>query len=298
MASYVRYRFIRTPLNLLFTCFSGMSLVTHVVMFFEASVAYPISLLNGICIWTEVDNSFLNCFVFALTSLTITMVALLQCLIIGGRSPSYRQVGLALILVWMYVLAISLITLIVEVTLISYYAPQHACAPFTLSQEAQDYRLTVRFALTATRGVMFDIPSLLLSSVSTITSCVRYHKNVIQREQSVQRKMLLLPILMIGSLSLTTLLSRLVAPLIPLFVHNLSRTQINQVVPAFAVVVRLLSQANSFMFAALLIFLNTAYRKGLKMILMDLKKRLFSKPEKKKLKLNRVHPETQVSLSS
>lgn len=295
VASYVRCTFLRTPLNLLFASFSGLSLVSHVVLLLIGSVLHPIMILNGVCVWTEVDYAMLSFFVFALTPLTIAVIALFQCLIIGGTVVSYRHAAIALIVTWTYAIVIMLIALIVEVTLTLMYSPVRTCTPVGLPQDQREFRVNLRVASNVIQAVLFDIPCFVLITIGTITSCVRYHKNILRREAGLQRRILLLPILMIGFLSFTTLVSRLLVPFVPVFAVRLQNSLLT---PISYVLVRLLSQSNSFLFAGLLIFLNKGYRKGIKNVLLDFKKNLSATFKKKRFGANRVYPETTRSTTS
>ena len=76
---------------------------------------------------------------------------------------------------------------------------------------------------------------------------------------------------MISFFLLTTLISRLLIPLIPILGHGFG---LSRLIPILGTVLRLVSQSNSFLFAALFIGLQRNFKKGIKTMLKRARMRI------------------------
>ena len=281
VASYVRCKFVRNPLNLLFAGFSAVSIVGHVMVTLISFIGFPIGLVRGDCALSETSTFVRGLFILTLGPLTVTCISVAQCLIVvwGRQVVTYRRVVVTLSVVWTYALILRLILYVVDVSLVD-NNPAFCSTP----REERSLKLFLRISRNIVAAATIDIPTLIIVIVSTVTSCARYQKHSIRKEGELQRKMLLLPILFSTFLFVTTFLSRFVFSLLPLFLFEPSiRVRVQSSIPYVAGTIEFLSISNSPLFAALLIYLNISYRKGIKEILS---KALCSNRKS----ANRVHP--------
>ena len=287
VASYIRCKFVRTPLNLLFACFSGMSIVSHIFVCLISFIGLPIGLFREDCVVSDSSAFVRGFFILTLAPLTVSCIAVAQCLIVssGWNSVTYRSVVSTLVVVWTYAFILRFILYIIDVSTVDIKTP--FCA--SVSPEEMRKKFVLRIARNVVSAVLIDVPTLIVVIVSTVTSCVRYQKRVIRKEERLQRKMLLLPILFSLFLFFTTFSTRFVFLLRPLFLFNSSlRIRFLSTVPYITSINEFLTITNSPLFAALLIYLNTAYRKGIKEILSASRKAMCKRR-------NRVHPDVTPS---
>lgn len=104
VASYIRSKFVRTPFNLLFACFSGMTLVGHVITCLISFIGLPIALVRGDCVLAETSVFVRSTFLSVFAPLTVVCIAVAQCLIITSRKGlvTYRGVVVTLVVIWTF----------------------------------------------------------------------------------------------------------------------------------------------------------------------------------------------------
>ncbi len=207
-------------------------------------------------------------FVFSLPSLTITLIAAIQCYVIlaGMKKLTYKRVAVAVVIAWSYGVFVWMISTVGYI-----YTRSQSCK-LTSTNSTVDERIDIIGTIFNTLdGLFIDIPCFVIISVMTITSCSCFYKKVLNPSTSVQRKMLLLPILMIGFFLFTTILSRSLIPLIPLFRQRLG------FLTALGTLIRLISQSNSFLFAALFLGLQKNFREVVVRMLKSAREKLSCK---------------------
>ena len=270
VASYRHCRHLHTPYNFFYVCFSGLSIFSNVILSFLGTIVHPIALRQGVCLYTHIEVKSQHILVFSLPPLTIAMIDIVQCYVIlrGTSKLSFKIVASLMVAVWSYGVLLS------SIGVIGYlYTVSQPCDTASLTQSELDGRIRKGFVFNSLDVLFIDIPCFFIITISTITSCSCYFKKAQQSRVSMQRRMLLLPVLMIGLFASTSLLSRFLIPLIPILGHKVNF----QLLPISAIVVRLISQFNSFLFAVLLIGLNKNFREGIRTVLKDTRMKICGK---------------------
>ncbi len=268
LASYCHCKNLRSPYNLLFVCFSGLSLVSHIILFILSTIAHPVSVVTGtLYIYLYFEIKIQHFLVFSLPSLTITLIAVIQCYIIlfGAKKLTNKRLFAVIAFVWGF----GLFVWIISTTGFIYSRSQR--------YEFTDTNLNSSSEIDATGiifvnldGLFIDIPCFVVIIVVTITSCGCFFKRAHNLSASVQRRILLLPVLMISFFLITNVLSRSLVLLIPLFGRELV------FLPILGIIIRLVSQSNSFLFAALFIGLQKKFREGIVNMLKNVKQKMSS----------------------
>ena len=262
VASYRHCRHLRTPYNFLYVCFSGLSIFSNIILAILGTIVHPIALRRGVCLYTHIEVKSQHVLVFTLPPLTIALINIVQCYVIlhGTSKLSFKKVVFLMVAVWSYGVLASLTGVVGYL-----YTVSQPCDTAGLTQSQLGGRIRNGFVFNSLDVLLIDIPCFFIIVITTITSCGCYFKKAQRSTVNMQRRMLLLPILMIGLFVLTSLLSRLLIPLIPILGHMVNFL----LLPISATVIRLISQFNSFLFAALLIGLNKNFREGIKTMLKD-----------------------------
>ena len=268
LASYRHCKELQSPYNLLFVSFSCLSLVSHSILFILGTFVHPIAVSNGVCLYTSVEIKAQHMLVFSLPPLTITLIAFVQCygILNGVKKLTYKRVFIAISAIWTYGVIVSMVS-----TTGYLYMIARTCEPVNVNSTEIDPRVIVGVVFSATDAFFIDLPCFLLIITTTITSCSCFFRRSLLPGASVQKRMLFLPILMISFFLLTQLISRLLSPLIPILGHGFG---LSRLIPIIGTVVRLVSQSNSFLFAALFIGLQRNFKEGMKTMLKRARMRI------------------------
>ena len=268
LASYRHCKELQSPYNLLFVSFSCLSLVSHSILFILGTFVHPIAVSNGVCLYTNVEIKAQHMLVFSLPPLTITLIAFVQCYAIlnGVKKLTYKRVVIAISAIWTYGVIVSMVS-----TTGYLYMIARTCESVNVNLTEGDSRVIIGVVFNTIDAFFIDLPCFVLIIVATITSCSCFYKRSLHPSASVQKRMLFLPILMISFFLLTTLISRLLIPLIPILGHGFG---LSRLIPILGTVLRLVSQSNSFLFAALFIGLQRNFKKGIKTMLKRARMRI------------------------
>ena len=275
LISYGFFKNLRSPFNLLFVCFSGLSLFSHVVLFILVTFAQPIAIAKDECFrYRHFEIKVQNFLVYSLPSLTVTLISAIQSYIIiaGVKKVTYKRVVVAIISVWSYGVCVWLIGTVGYV-----YNSIDICGSRSANSTITEAHI-VRTLFSVLDGLFIDIPCFVVILIMTITSCGCFYRKVNNPSINLLRRMLLLPILMISFFFFTTVLSRSLNILVPLF--GLRRLGLSRSFPILGITIRLISQSNSFLFAALFIGLQKKFRKGIVEILRGIKQKISCKSVK------------------
>ena len=262
VASYRHCRHLRTPYNFLYVCFSGLSIFSNIILAILGTIGHPTALRRGVCLYTHLEIKSQHILVYTLPPLTIALINIVQCYVIlyGTSKLSFKKVVFLMVAVWSYGVLASLTGVVGYL-----YTVTQPCDTSGFTQSQHGSRIRIGVVFNSLDVLLIDIPCFFVIVITTITSCGCYFKKAQQSTVNMQRRMLLLPILMIGLFVLTSFLSRLLLPLIPILGHTVNFL----LLPITATVITLISQFNSFLFAALLIGLNKNFREGIKTMLKD-----------------------------
>ena len=271
LASYRHCKELQSPYNFLFVSFSCLSVASHVILFLLGTFVHPIAVSKGVCLYTHVEIKVQHLFVFSLPPLTITLIAFVQCYAIlnGVKKLTYKRVAIAISAIWTYGLIVSTMS-----TTGYLYGISRICESVNLNSTEADTRVIIGSVFNTIDALFIDLPCFVLIIVATITSCSCFYKRSLLPSASVQKTMLFLPILMISFFVLTTFISRLLIPLIPILGHGFG---LSKLIPILGTVLRLVSQSNSFLFAALFIGLQRTYREGMKTMLKSARMRIMGR---------------------
>ncbi len=244
-------------------------------MFFLTTIVHPIALVTNACLYTYFEFEIQHLLVFILPSLTITLIATFQCyaILAGMIKVTYKRVIIAIVITWSAGLIFSITGSIGYI----YTSFRSKCGPTptnaTLSKLDFDY---LRTAFVIIDGVLIDIPCFVVILVMTAISCGYFYKYTQNPNAIIQRKMFLLPILMTTFFLFTTLLARFLFPVV--IILDRSGLGIPRDYPiSIGTLLRLVSQSNSLLFAALFIGLQKNFRKGIVNMLKNVRQRLSSR---------------------
>lgn len=284
LASYHHCKKLRTPYNLLFVVFSILSIASDAVLFIFSSIVRPITATSGTgaCVFTFIEIKVQNLLVFSLPPLLIALMACIQCYVIvkGAKKLTHKKITLAIAIMWSYGLIIWTVSTVAFV----YNLNKSNCEPdnglnktMRETQHTHRHRTIGRISHTVIDMTFVVVPSFFMILVSTIISCSCFYKKSLNPSSSLQRKMLLLPILMISFSFTTELLSRIL----------ITTTSLLDLKVVTTTTLRLISQSNSILYGGLFIGLHKEFRMGIRTTLRDMKisvmKLFFKSKERKNL---------------